>query len=249
MTAALELPKNLPTHVAIIMDGNGRWAKKRGGERVDGHKAGAQTVREIVTFAREIGIRYLTLYAFSSENWGRPEDEINALMKLLSSYLTEEKQTLLDNDIELFTIGETKKLPLVVRGLLTATKAATRNLGGMRLTLALSYGARDEMVQAVQSIAKDVKKGKLKPTDINEDTISQRLHTKDMPDPDLLLRTSGERRISNFLLWQLAYSELSFIEMSWPEFSKEAFVDALHDYASRQRRFGLIGAQTEDDIT
>jgi len=242
-----DVPENLPTHVAIIMDGNGRWAKARGGERLEGHKAGAKTVREIVTFAREIGIRYLTLYAFSSENWGRPEQEVSGLMDLLSEYLKDEKQTLLDNDIELSTIGDTSKLPLMVRGLLNATKLATKGLDGMRLTLALSYGSRDELLRAVRGIATDVKKGKLDVKDIDEDAIGKRLYTHDMPDPDLMLRTSGEQRISNFLLWQLAYAELSFVDMAWPEFSKEAFVNALRDYASRQRRFGLTGAQVDED--
>ncbi len=238
--------ENLPAHVAIIMDGNGRWAKAQGGERLIGHKAGAKTVRDIVTYCRELGIRYLTLYAFSSENWGRPTNEVNGLMALLSEYLVEERTTLLDNDIELSTIGQTSQLPLTVRTLLKAVKAATRNLKGMRLTLALSYGSRDEMVNAVQTIAKDVKAGKIKPKEIDAALIESRLDSHDMPDPDLLIRTSGESRISNFMLWQLAYTELYFAPVAWPEFTREEMDKALDCYANRERRFGLTSQQIDD---
>lgn len=239
-------PDKLPTHVAIIMDGNGRWAQQQGGERLVGHKAGAKTVRDIVTYSRELGIRYLTLYAFSSENWGRPKNEVNGLMALLSEYLVEERKTLLDNDIELSTIGQTSQLPLAVRTLLKAVKAATRGLDGMRLTLALSYGSRDEMVSAVRGIAKDVKAGKIKPAAIDADLIQSRLDSHDMPDPDLLIRTSGESRISNFMLWQLAYTELYFAPVPWPEFTRAEMDKALQGYANRERRFGLTSKQIEE---
>ena len=227
------------------MDGNGRWARAHGDERISGHKAGAKTVRDIVTYSRELGIRYLTLYAFSSENWGRPSNEVDGLMALLSEYLVEERTTLLDNDIELCTIGQTSQLPLSVRTLLRAVKAATKGLKGMRLTLALSYGSRDEIVEAVKSIALDVKSGKLKAKNIDATTISNALDTKGIPDPDLLIRTSGESRISNFMLWQLAYTELYFAPCPWPEFSRAEMDKALESFGGRERRFGLTSAQID----
>ncbi len=233
----------LPRHVAIIMDGNGRFAEERGQKRLEGHRAGARSVREITTYARELGVRYLTLYAFSTENWARPGDEVSGLMDLLREYLSEEKQTLLDNDIELRTIGETQKLPLPVRVLLDDVMGATRGLSGMRLTLALSYGSRDEILRAVRSLAVAVDRGELDPDEIGAAQLEQRLFTHDLPDPDLLIRTSGEQRISNFLLWQLAYAELYFTDVSWPAFTRASFDEALLAYRKRQRRFGLTGAQ------
>ena len=226
-----------PTHVAIIMDGNGRWAQERGHARLEGHRAGAKTVREIVTHARELGVRYLTLYAFSSENWGRPGDEVEGLMELLAQYLIEERPTLLKNRIELSTIGATKKLPSIVRDLLDEVMGVTKGLDGMRLTLALSYGARDEIVRAVQQLVDDGVQV------VDEKAIAARLDTRDMPDPDLLIRTSGEMRVSNFLLWQIAYAELYVTDVPWPAFTKDRFDEALAAYAKRQRRFGLTGAQ------
>lgn len=237
--------KTLPTHVALIMDGNGRWAKEQNRPRLDGHRAGAKTVRDITTYARELGIRYLTLYAFSSENWGRPENEVVGLMKLLSEYLVAERKTLLDNHIELWTIGATWRLPRSVRVLLDDVKDATRGLDGMRLTLALSYGGRDELIRAVQKLARDVDRGALAPEEIDEAAMASALDTADMPDPDLLIRTSGEQRISNFLLWQLAYTELYFTPVPWPAFTRAAFDEALSAFQSRQRRFGLTGEQID----
>ncbi len=233
----------VPRHVAIIMDGNGRWAEDRGLPRIEGHRAGAKTVREVTTHCRERGVRYLTLYAFSSENWGRPETEVGGLMQLLHEYLVEERATLLKNQIELRTIGATDKLPLFVRTVLKAAKEASRGLGGMRLTLALSYGSRDEIVRAARALAGDVRRGTLKPDEIDEKAVSARLDTADMPDPDLLIRTSGEMRLSNFLLWQLAYTELYVTDVTWPEFSRAHVDEAFASFGSRQRRFGLTGAQ------
>ncbi len=232
-----------PRHVAIIMDGNGRWAQERGLPRLEGHRAGAKTVRDITTYCRELGVRYLTLYAFSSENWGRPEAEVSGLMSLLQDYLKDERATLLKNRIELCTIGATDKLPLVVRALLGAVKEATRGLDGMRLTLALSYGSRDEIVRAVRAVAADVKRGALAVGDIGPEHIEAHLDSAGTPDPDLLIRTSGEMRISNFMLWQLAYTELYITPHAWPDFTRARFDEALASYQGRQRRFGLTGAQ------
>ncbi len=236
-------PPKPPQHVAIIMDGNGRWAQERGQARLEGHRAGAKTVREIVTYCRELGVRYLTLYAFSSENWGRPGDEVAGLMELLRTYLVDERPTLLKNSIELSTIGAVGKLPVPVRMMLDDVMKATKGLDGMRLTLALSYGSRDELVRAVQRIGKDVDRGVLDPDEIDEAAISARLDTAGMPDPDLLIRTSGEMRISNFLLWQLAYTELYITDVAWPAFGKAELDKAFQSFHGRQRRFGLTGAQ------
>ncbi|MCC7112693.1 MAG: isoprenyl transferase [Deltaproteobacteria bacterium] len=234
---------SVPRHLAIIMDGNGRWAQERGMPRLEGHRAGAKTVRDITTYCRELGVRYLTLYAFSSENWGRPETEVSGLMQLLADYLKEERATLLKNRIELTTIGATDKLPLLVRGLLAAVKEATRGLDGMRLTLALSYGARDEILRAVRELAAEVKRGKLAIDDIDVAALERHLDTYGTPDPDLLIRTSGEMRISNFMLWQIAYTELYITPVAWPDFTRARLDDALGACGNRQRRFGLTGAQ------
>ena len=211
--------------------------------RLEGHRAGARTVRDITTYCRELGVRYLTLYAFSSENWGRPEDEVNGLMQLLHDYLAEERPTLLKNGIELNTVGATDKLPLFVRAMLAGVREATKGQKDMRLTLALSYGSRDEMLRAVRSIARDVKSGALSADAIDEKLFSSRLDTGDMPDPDLMIRTSGEMRISNFMLWQLAYTELYVTPVAWPDFTRAQLDEAFATYAKRQRRFGLTGAQ------
>jgi undecaprenyl diphosphate synthase len=237
-----------PTHIAIIMDGNGRWAQERGMPRIEGHKAGAQSVREIVTYARELGVRYLTLYAFSSENWGRPSDEVSGLMELLAEYLVDERRTMLKNGIELSTIGAIHKLPLHVRLLLDDVRKATEGLSGMRLTLALSYGGRDEILRAIRAVAKQVDRGELEPDEIDADTFSACLDTAGMPDPDLLIRTSGEKRISNFLLWQAAYAELFFTDVSWPAFTRTMLDQAIAAFHTRQRRFGLTGVQVQDSI-
>jgi len=225
------------------MDGNGRWAEEQGEPRLFGHRAGAKTVRDITTYARELGIEYLTLYAFSSENWSRPDGEVSGLMDLLREYLVDERKTLTDNGIRLTSIGDTDRLPLPVRLLLDSVKKATADLDGMQLTLALSYGSRDEIVRAIKHIAREVDRGELDPDEVDEDTVSQALWTHDMPDPDLLIRTSGEQRISNFLLWQLAYAELYFADVAWPAFDRAQFDEALAIYSRRDRRFGLTSAQ------
>lgn len=246
MSAAETAPADtraLPRHVAIIMDGNGRWAQEQGMPRLEGHRAGARTVRDITTYCRELGVRYLTLYAFSSENWGRPEDEVGGLMTLLHDYLVEERSTLTKNQIELKTIGSVEKLPLFVRTMLAAVKDTTKGMSGMRLTLALSYGARDEILRAVRGLAREVERGALDPDEIDEKALAARLDSAGTPDPDLLIRTSGEMRISNFMLWQIAYTELYITEVPWPAFSRSHLDTALESYRRRQRRFGLIGAQ------
>ena len=235
-----------PRHIAIIMDGNGRWALERGLARIEGHREGAKAVREIVTYARELGVRYLTLYAFSSENWGRPSTEVSGLMELLAEYLVDERPTLLKNGIQLHTIGAIERLPAHVRVLLDGVKKETQALTDMRLSLALSYGGRDELLRAVTKLAHEVDRGELDPDDIDEAALTRCLDTADMPDPDLLIRTSGEQRISNFLLWQLAYTELYFTDAPWPAFNRALLDEAIAAFHSRQRRFGLIGAQVSE---
>ncbi len=227
------------------MDGNGRWAEERGEERLVGHRAGAATVREITTACRERGVKYLTLYSFSSENWSRPADEVSGLMDLLRQFLGEELPTLKKNGVKLASIGDTARLPLLVRTLLEATKAATAHETGMQLTLALSYGSRDEITQAAKQIALDVKAGILNVDAIDHAAIAARLDTAGMPDPDLVIRTSGEMRISNFLLWQIAYAELFVTDVAWPDFSRQQLDAAIAAYHKRQRRFGKTGRQIE----
>jgi undecaprenyl diphosphate synthase len=236
-----------PRHLAIIMDGNGRWAEQRHLPRIVGHRRGVETVQRIVAACRSRGIPYLTLYAFSSENWGRPVEEVGALMGLLGRYLQSELATMLKEGIRLQVIGETARLPADVRRVLEATVARTSGNGGMVLTLALSYGGRDELVRGMRRLATAVQDGTLAPTDIDEARIAAVLDTNGMPDPDLLIRTSGEMRISNFLLWQLAYAELYFTEVLWPDFDERELQCALDVYARRQRRFGLTGAQLEGE--
>jgi len=239
---------HLPQHLAIIMDGNGRWAQQRHRPRIIGHQRGVETVRRTVEECSRLGIRHLTLYAFSSENWGRPADEVAALMGLLAKYLTSELKTLLSNRIRLNVIGETGKLPESIRATLEGTMARTRENDTMTLTLALSYGSRDEILRACQSIAGKVASGDLAVDQINEVLFSEQLDTAGIPDPDLLVRTSGEMRISNFLLWQLAYTELYFCDVFWPDFSTEELHKALSEYSRRQRRFGLTSEQAQDNI-
>jgi len=236
----------VPRHIAIIMDGNGRWAQARGMPRIEGHRAGAKTVDTIVTYCRELGVQALTLYAFSSENWARPVDEVSGLMGLLTDYLTRERRKMLDNGIRLGAIGNTGKLPLAVRVLHEAVKRDTAKGDGMRLTLALSYGSREEIVRGVRSIAEGVAKGELSPKAIDEAMISESLDTAelgDVADPDLIIRTSGEQRLSNFLMWQAAYSEFYFAQEAWPDFDRASLNRALLAYASRRRRFGMTDAQ------
>lgn len=234
---------HLPRHIAIIMDGNGRWAKKQGMARMFGHRQGVTTVHNITEAAAELGIDYLTLYAFSTENWNRPKEEVDALMVLLVDTIAKETPTLMRNNIKLLTIGDLSRLPEQTRqkfiGCINQTAANT----GLTLVLALSYSARWEIIEAARRIAEEVKDGSLDPQDINEACVSQHLTTNGIPDPDLLIRTSGEQRISNFLLWQLAYSELYFTSRLWPEFTAEDLYDAIVDYQHRERRFGKTSEQ------
>ena len=241
------IPAVHPQHVAVIMDGNGRWAEQRSLPRAAGHEAGAKAVRATVEACRELGIPWLTLYAFSQENWGRPEDEIGALMGLLVKFLGEERERLDRHEIRLRTIGRTDRLPAPAREKLREVVEGTKGHRKMNLTLALSYGGRDELVDAARSIARDAKAGTLDPETIGPETIAGRLYDPEMPDPDLLVRTSGEMRISNFLLWQLAYSEIYVTDVLWPDFDRIELERALESYARRERRFGKTGAQIEDE--
>jgi len=233
-------PQNLPLHVAIIMDGNGRWAKKRLLNRIRGHEKGSETVRAIVRASREVGIRILTLYAFSTENWQRPQAEISALMTLLKKFLISERKEMLDNNIRLNTIGQTERLPEDVQQELQNIMMLTRGNDGLILNLALSYGGRDEIVKAVKEIAIKAVEGRIDPDSITPDLFSKHLYTGEMPDPDLLIRTSGEMRISNFLLWQLAYTEICITDTLWPDFGKDEFIQILKNYQQRDRRFGKV---------
>lgn len=238
-------PRKIPRHVAIIMDGNGRWAQRRGWFRVRGHVAGMESVRVVTRLARRLGISYLTLFAFSEENWQRPAMEIRVLMALMRSYLRRELEEMQDNQIALKAIGNLDQLPERVRQELDATIAATAKGDRMDLTLALSYGGRNEIVQAVQSLAREVAAGRLNPEDIDAARFSRCLYTADMPDPDLIIRTSGEYRLSNFLLWQSAYTELYVTDTLWPDFREDEFRQALTTYQQRDRRFGLTQEQIE----
>ena len=233
----------LPRHIAIIMDGNGRWAKKKALGRISGHIKGVNAVREVVTACRELGIKVLTLYAFSIENWKRPAEEVNALMGLLKEYLEKECEEMLQNNIRLNAIGRIADLPLDVQATLEETIKKTGHCDGMILNLALSYGGRSEILHAVQGIISDFQKGKVKPEEMTVQRFSQYLWTQGLPDPDLLIRTSGEFRISNFLLWQIAYTELYVTDTLWPDFDREELSKAIADYRSRERRFGLTSEQ------
>lgn len=238
-----ELPQKLPQHVAIIMDGNGRWAKARGLPRYEGHREGAQSVGEIVAISREVGIRYLTLYAFSAENWRRPHLEVQALMLLLDEYLDAELPEMLEYGIALQTIGDTERLPRGVRNHLNDVIKRTAGGKEMTLVLALSYGGRQEIIRMARDIAEEARLGRLQPRQINENYVSQHLYTAGIPDPDLLIRTAGEYRLSNFLLWQSAYTELYVTKANWPDFRRKEYVKALRDYAQRERRYGLTSEQ------
>ncbi len=234
----------LPKHVAVIMDGNGRWAKQQGKMRIFGHQNGVKSVREVTEAAAELGIKYLTLYAFSTENWNRPRFEIDALMQLLVSTIGSEIKTLMENNVRLATIGNTESLPSSVSKNLMAAIDKTANNKGLTLVLALSYSSRWELTDVVQQIAREVKNGLINPDDITESTICNHLRTSNIPDPELLIRTSGEYRISNFLLWQIAYAEFYFTEKLWPDFRKEDFYEAIVNYQSRERRFGRVSEQS-----
>ncbi len=237
--------EKLPRHVAMIMDGNGRWAKRRKQPRLFGHRAGAETVREMVETCRELGIEYLTLYAFSSENWRRPEEEVSGLMSILQKYLQGELRKMLQNDIRLRAIGDHNRLPEQVRQTLFDTIQQTAGNKSLTLTLALSYGGRDEMIRAMRKQAQMCLDGTLTIEEISEESFPNLLDTGDTPDPDLMIRTGGEARLSNFLLWQISYAEIYFTDVMWPEFRREVFLQALSDYQNRERRFGRTGEQVQ----
>ncbi len=236
-------PNNLPEHIAIIMDGNGRWAKKKGAMRVFGHKNAIKAVRDAAEGSAEIGIKYVTLYAFSTENWNRPKLEVTALMELLVSTLNSEIKTLMDNDIKLATIGDTASLPKKCQAELQEAIDKTANNSRMTLVLALSYSGRWDITQATKAIAKDVSDGKLNAEEIDQEKIEEYLNTIGIPDPELLIRTSGEQRISNFLLWQMAYTEFFITDILWPDFRKKHLREAILAYQERERRFGKTSEQ------
>jgi undecaprenyl diphosphate synthase len=230
----------IPRHVAIIMDGNGRWARERGLPRTEGHRVGAESVRDVVEGCVEMGIEYLTLYAFSSENWKRPETEINALMKLLVRFLKSKEKELLERNIRLQAIGRLNRLPETCLKQLHRTIEATSGCTGATLVLALSYGAREEIVDGIKSIVHHVQEGHIDPAMIDENLVSKHLYTRYYPDPDILIRTSGEMRISNFLLWQISYSELIIVDKNWPDFRKADLFEAVEEFRRRSRRFGGV---------
>ena len=229
-----------PTHVAIIMDGNGRWAKQRHLPRIEGHRNGVESVRAVVRAAGEVGIKYLTLYAFSVENWNRPKDEVDMLMKYLARFLKSEIGELNRSNVRLEVIGQTYRLPEFVQQQIDRTRAALSKNNGLTLILALSYGGRTEIVEAVRAIARQVREGGLEPAEITEQVLAQNLYTRNYPDPDLVIRTSGELRVSNFLLWQISYAEFVVTPTLWPDFRKPQFLAALEEYARRHRRFGGV---------
>jgi undecaprenyl diphosphate synthase len=238
----------LPRHIAIIMDGNGRWAQEKGQDRLYGHFHGVESVRDIVEGSAELGIEYLTLYAFSTENWDRPEYEVIGLMELLAETIRKETETLNKNNIRLHVIGDTKMLPEYARNQLNESLEITSKNTGLNLIMALSYSSRWELLQAVKNIAIEVKNGNLDPESISQDTLQQYLTTSQLPDPELMIRTSGEYRISNFLLYQLAYAELYFTQVRWPDFRKENLYEAILDFQKRERRFGKTGDQINNEI-
>ncbi|MCK5171435.1 MAG: isoprenyl transferase [Bacteroidales bacterium] len=235
--------KNLPQHIAVIMDGNGRWAQKKGNQRIFGHKNGVKAVRDTVEGAAELGINFLTLYAFSTENWNRPKQEVNALMSLLITTINSETDTLIKNNVRLLTIGDIDGLPKNVNTKLKVLINQTANNTGLSLILALNYSARWEIVNAVKEIIAENRQNPIDVGSINNEFFERYLNTKDIPDPDLLVRTSGEYRISNFLIWQMAYSELYFTEVLWPDFRRNDLYEAIIDYQKRERRFGKISEQ------
>lgn len=238
------LPRNVPTHVAIIMDGNGRWANSRGLPRTMGHRKGVEAVREAVRTAGEVGIRYLTLFAFSSENWTRPEAEVSDLMGLLKAFIRRDLADLHHQNVRIRVIGDKNNLRGDILPLLLEAEDTTRNNTGITLVIAFNYGSRDEMTRAMRTLAEDVAQGRLTADQITPERIAAKLDTAGIPDPDLVLRTSGEERLSNFLLWQAAYSELLFVPELWPDFNRETFLNALKTYAGRERRFGGLSQPT-----
>lgn len=234
---------NIPQHVAIIMDGNGRWAKERGMSRISGHKKGVESVRDIVEACGQLNIKYLTIYAFSTENWKRPQDEVSMLMRLLVKALKDETDALHENNVRLITIGDIASLPKEVQRELADAIEKTKNNTGLTLNLALSYSGRWDILRAVKKVSLDVRSGKISPEDIDESYFSSQMSTCGIPDPDLLIRTSGELRISNFLLWQLAYTEMFISPCYWPAFRRNNLYEAIHAYQKRERRFGLVSEQ------
>ena len=240
-----EAPATVPAHVAIIMDGNGRWAKRQGKSRLRGHEAGAESVREAIRCCRKYGVKYLTLYAFSIENWVRPKAEIQGLMRLLRQFLKRNEFELHENQVRLRVMGRREDLPRDIDKELVRVEQATAQYTAGQLVLALSYGGRTEIVQAIQAIAAGVQRGELAPDAIDENTLREHLYLPDVPDPDLIVRTSGEMRLSNFLLWQCSYSEFYVTPTLWPDFREAQFVEALNDYARRQRRFGDVEARSK----
>lgn len=244
---ALQERGDLPTHIACIMDGNGRWAQRREEARFVGHHEGVTSVREVTEACAEIGVEYLTLYTFSTENWERPDPEVNALMELLVHTVQEERATLRENDIRLRTIGDLSKLPTACQKVLTQTKADTADNDRMTLTLALSYSGRWELVQTMRALAERVRDGEIEPDDIDESLVDAQLDTAGMPDPDLLIRTGGEYRLSNFLLWQCAYTELFITDCYWPDFRRDQLYEAIRSYQDRDRRFGRVQSTAYDE--
>lgn len=237
---------SLPRHVGIIMDGNGRWAQQRNRPRIDGHREGANSVRDITRAARQLGIEALTLYAFSSQNWSRPADEVTGLMQLLREFLIDERAEILDNGIRLDALGDIEKLPPFVREPLDELRTASQGNSQMVLTLALSYGGRESIARAARAAARDVAAGILRVEDLDIDRLGGYLPTAKLPELDLLIRTSGELRVSNFMLWELAYAELVFVDVLWPEFRRQHLYKCLEEYAARERRFGMTSAQLAD---
>lgn len=241
-------PAQLPRHVAVIMDGNGRWAERRGLSRIEGHKRGKDSVRAIVETSRRIGIPYLSLFAFSTENWQRPRREVTALMGLLRRYLRTELRRMMKNDVRLLAIGDLSRLPDLVRADLEKTVFETRDNKHLTVGLCVSYGGREDILRATQALAREVQEGSLLPEEIDEEAMASHLGTVGLPDPDLLIRTSGEMRISNFFLWQLAYTEIFVTDTLWPDFRDDEFLSALTQYQQRERRFGRTGDQQPKEI-
>jgi undecaprenyl diphosphate synthase len=235
--------QRLPRHIGIIMDGNGRWAKLRGLDRTRGHRAGSRAVRAVVKACRSLGVKNLTLFAFSAQNWGRPPEEIRALMDLLAEFIAREWQEIMDRDIRVINLGELRRVPKDVRRRLQSLMEATRKNRSMTLALALSYGAREDITRAATNLGRRIKAGTLKPEDLDPEVFAGALYTKNLPDPDLIIRTGGERRVSNFLLWQSAYAELYFSKKLWPDFTRRDLLEAIADFQRRRRRFGLTDEQ------
>ena len=243
--AELQARADIPAHIAIIMDGNGRWAKQRGLSRLEGHREGIKSVRDVVEACGELGVQVLTLYTFSQENWRRPRGEVSALMRLLVSTIRNEVDDLMANNVKVRTIGRLSDLPVKAREEVQHAIELTGNNTGLELCLALSYGARREIVDAVQRLCQEVEGGEISVNEIDEALFARYLYTKELPDPDLLIRTSGEARVSNFLLWQLAYTELYITEVLWPAFRRQQLYQAIRDYQNRERRFGLVSEQLQ----